>query len=191
MINIVIFGPPGAGKGTQSEKLLGKFGLMHLSTGELFRAHIRNRTPLGLEARSYIDRGALVPDEVTIGMLRAKVSKYLNANGFIFDGFPRTPPQAMALDALLEEINTSITSCLSMDVPDEELVERLLKRGQTSGREDDSSEEVIRNRLAVYARETAPLKEYYRQQGKLNEVNGVGSIDEIFSRLCMAIEQLA
>lgn len=191
MINIVIFGPPGAGKGTQSEKLLSQYSLVHISTGDLFRAHIKGATALGLEAKSYMDKGELVPDAVTINMLRAKVEENPQANGFIFDGFPRTTPQAKALDDLLASLQTSITVCLSMQVPDQELIERLLNRGKTSGRADDANEEVVKNRLAVYMRETAPLKTYYQEQNKLAEINGVGSIDDIFMRLCAAIDQHA
>jgi adenylate kinase len=188
MINIVIFGPPGAGKGTQSEYLKAHYQLVHISTGDLFRAHIKGETELGLEAKSYMDKGELVPDAVTIGMLRAKVEDNPEAKGFIFDGFPRTTPQAEALDKLLNSLKTGITVCLSLQVPDEELVARLLNRGKTSGRADDANEEVIRNRLAVYQRETAPLKEYYAAQNKLAEVDGVGGIDEIFGRLCSAVD---
>lgn len=191
MINIVIFGPPGAGKGTQSEKMLAQYNLVHLSTGDLFRAHIKNQTALGLEAKSYMDKGELVPDTVTIGMLKAKVEDNPDANGFIFDGFPRTTPQAEALDNLLTSLNTAISTCLSLQVPDEELVKRLLERGKTSGRADDANEDVIRNRLAVYMRETNPLKEYYAAQNKLEEIHGVGTIDEIFGRLCEAIDKHA
>ncbi|MEZ4720789.1 MAG: adenylate kinase [Flavobacteriales bacterium] len=191
MINIVIFGPPGAGKGTQSELLLKKYDLVHISTGDLFRANIKNGTELGMKAKAIIDRGELVPDEITVDMLRQKVEENPSANGFIFDGFPRTSPQAEALDKLLSENRTSITSCLSMSVPEDELVSRLLNRGKTSGRADDTNEDVIRNRLGVYHRETAPLKDFYQQQGKLSEVDGVGTIDEIFNRLCGAIEQYA
>lgn len=191
MINIVIFGPPGAGKGTQSEKMLAQYNLVHISTGDLFRGHIKNQTALGLEAKSFMDKGELVPDTVTIGMLKAKVEENPGANGFIFDGFPRTTPQAEALDNLLNSLDTAISTCLSLQVPDEELVKRLLERGKTSGRADDANEEVIRNRLAVYMRETNPLKEYYATQNKLEEIDGVGTIDEIFGRLCEAIDRHA
>lgn len=188
MINIVIFGPPGAGKGTQSEKLQTHYNLVHISTGDLFRAHIKGETSLGIEAKSYMDKGELVPDSVTIGMLRSKVEENPQANGFIFDGFPRTTPQAEALDGLLQSLETKIHVCLSLQVPDEELIERLLQRGKTSGRADDANEEVIQNRLAVYQRETAPLKAFYAQQDKLADIHGVGTIEEIFGRLCAAVD---
>ena len=191
MINIVIFGPPGAGKGTQSEKILEKFGLVHISTGDLFRANIKGETSLGLKAKSFMDKGELVPDSVTIDILRAKVEENPKAQGFIFDGFPRTTPQADALDTLLKSLNTSISACLSLQVPDEELIARLLKRGKTSGRSDDADETIIKNRLAVYMRETSPLKEFYRSQNKLEEIHGVGIIEEIFGRLSNAVEKHA
>ena len=191
MINIVIFGPPGSGKGTQSEKILEKFGLVHISTGDLFRANIKGETSLGLKAKSFMDKGELVPDSVTIDMLRDKVEENPKAQGFIFDGFPRTTPQADALDTLLKSLNTSISACLSLQVPEEELIARLLNRGKTSGRSDDADETVIKNRLAVYMRETSPLKEFYRSQNKLEEIHGVGTIDEIFGRLSDAVEKHA
>lgn len=191
MINIVIFGPPGAGKGTQSVQLAEKYELVHISTGDLFRAHKQAGTELGKLAQSYADQGNLVPDQVTISMLHEKVSETPEAKGYIFDGFPRTTAQAEALDNLLNQLGTSVTACLSMKVPDEELTQRLLDRGKTSGRADDSNREVIQNRLNVYKRETAPLKDHYDAQGKLLEVDGVGSINDIFDRLCHTLEQRA
>lgn len=191
MINIVIFGPPGAGKGTQSVRLAEKYQLVHISTGDLFRAHKAEGTELGKLAQSYADKGDLVPDEVTIAMLREKVNETPDGKGFIFDGFPRTTAQATALDTLLSELGTSVTACLSMHVPDQELIGRLMERGKTSGRSDDSDPNIIQNRLDVYQRETAPLKGFYQEQGKLLEVDGVGSIDTIFDRLCEALEQQA
>jgi adenylate kinase len=187
MLNIVLFGPPGAGKGTQSEKLLEKFQLIHLSTGDLLRAEIKAGTPLGMEAKQLMDAGQLVPDEVVIGMIESRLRKHSNANGFIFDGFPRTEAQAKSLDDLLAKHQTSITKMLALEVEDDELVRRLLARGKDSGREDDKNEEVIANRIAVYNKSTAPLKEYYAKQGKYEAIKGVGSIEEIFNRLCQAI----
>ena len=191
MINIVIFGPPGAGKGTQSAKLLERYQLIHISTGDLFRMHMKEETELGQQAKSYIDQGNLVPDSVTIAMLRDKVEAHPEARGFIFDGFPRTTQQAESLDDLLTSLNTSISVCLSLQVPEDELVRRLLERGKTSGRADDANETVIRNRLSVYQRETAPLQDYYQAQQKLSEVDGVGSVDLIFQRLCDSIDKLS
>lgn len=171
--------------------LLEKFGLAHLSTGDIFRQHIKGETALGVRAKQYMDKGALVPDELTIAMLREKAAELGTVAGFIFDGFPRTTPQAIALDALMAETNTSISACLSLHVADDELVARLLNRGKTSGRADDSNQKVIENRLAVYNRETAPLKEFYAQQNKLWEIDGMGTVDEIFERLRAAVNQLA
>jgi len=163
--------------------------LVHISTGDLFRANIKGETALGLRAKAFMDKGELVPDSVTIDMLRAKVEDNPEAKGYIFDGFPRTTPQAQALDSLLDSLQTSISACLSLQVPDEELVARLLNRGKTSGRADDADETVIRNRLAVYMRETAPLKDFYQKQNKLEEIHGVGTVNEIFDRLCAAIDK--
>lgn len=188
MLNIVLFGPPGAGKGTQSEKLIAKYGLVHISTGDLLRAERSAGTQLGKEANTYIEKGELVPDTVVIGMVKNKIESHKNAPGFIFDGFPRTIAQGEALDKLLAENNQTISVMLSLEVEEDELVARLLNRGKTSGRADDQNEETIRNRFQVYSAETTPLKSYYAAQGKLKPVDGLGSIDDIFNRLCRAIE---
>ena len=190
MINLILFGPPGSGKGTQAAKLVEKYKLVHISTGDLFRYEMGNNTPLGLEAKSYIEKGELVPDSVTIGMLENKVNSSPGAEGFIFDGFPRNENQSEALDQFLANMDTSVKKLLFLDVPDDELVERLLERGKTSGRKDDSSEEIIRNRIEVYKKETAPVFDFYAQSGKSFKVNGVGTIEEIFDRLCEAIDNL-
>lgn len=188
MLNIVLFGPPGAGKGTQSERLIEKYGLFHLSTGDIFRANIKGETELGLLAKSYMDKGNLVPDEVTINMLKSEVQKRPDAKGFIFDGFPRTNAQATALDSLLDSMNTSITMMLGLEVAEEELRERLRKRAEFSGRPDDADPAVIQNRINVYNNETAPVKAFYEAQGKYIAINGIGSIDEISERLYAAID---
>jgi adenylate kinase len=188
MLNIVLFGPPGAGKGTQSEKLIEKYQLVHLSTGDILRGEIAAGTTLGLEAKSLMDAGLLVPDEVVIGMIESKLDQNAHANGFIFDGFPRTAAQASALDKLLAEKNTAISMMLALEVSDEELTKRLLLRGQNSGRADDQNEEIIRNRIREYNNKTAPLKEYYSAQNKYKAVYGIGSIDEIFAALCEVID---
>jgi adenylate kinase len=188
MLNIVLFGPPGAGKGTQSERLIEKYGLVHLSTGDIFRANIKGETELGLLAKSYMDQGNLVPDEVTINMLKSSVLANPDAKGFIFDGFPRTNAQAEALDSLLASLNTSITMMLALEVEESELRERLKKRAEVSGRPDDANPEVIQNRINVYQNETAPVKNFYQGQQKYKAINGIGSIDEISNRLYAAIE---
>ena len=188
MRNIVLFGPPGAGKGTQSEFLVNHYGLVHLSTGDVFRYNIKNDTELGKLARSYMDQGKLVPDEVTISMLKAEVEKSPEAKGFIFDGFPRTTAQAQALDAFLDERNDSIEAMVALEVPEEELKSRLLARAETSGRADDADPEVIQNRINVYNVETAPVADFYRSAGKYKAVNGLGSIEEITERLVEAID---
>jgi adenylate kinase len=187
MLNIVLFGPPGAGKGTQSEKLIEKFQLIHLSTGDLLRSEIAQQTVLGMQAKLLMDKGELVPDAVVIGMIRAKLEHNEKASGFIFDGFPRTAAQAEALDNLLSEKNTNISCMLALEVDNEELTKRLLLRGKASGRADDQNEEIIRNRIKEYNNKTAPLKDFYSAQNKFHAINGIGSIDEIFDALCTEI----
>ena len=189
MFNLILFGPPGSGKGTQSERLVEKYGVLHLSTGNLLRAEIASKTPLGLEAKSFIDKGQLVPDEVVIGMVDSYFDQHREARGFLFDGFPRTVAQAKALDKLLELKKTGITSVLALDVKEEELVKRLLNRGKTSGRSDDTDESVIRKRFSVYMKETTPVAEHYKKARKFQAVKGEGSVDEIFDRLCEAIDK--
>ena len=188
MYNLILFGPPGAGKGTQSEKLIDKFQLVHLSTGDILRSEVEAGTPLGIKAKTLMDRGELVPDEVVIGMIRSKLESNPNVKGFIFDGFPRTTNQAIALDQLLEELGTSISAMLSLEVEKEELVKRLLNRGLESGRADDQNEEVINNRIVEYNNKTMPIIDYYQNQGKHEAIVGVGSVEEIFNRLSSAIQ---
>ncbi|MFL1895721.1 adenylate kinase [Aquimarina sp. 2-A2] len=190
MINLVLFGPPGAGKGTQAEVLKEKYNLKHISTGDVFRYNIKNATDLGTLAKSYMDKGQLVPDEVTIKMLNAEVDKNAEAQGFIFDGFPRTEAQAKALATLLESKGTEVSAMVALEVDDEVLVQRLLERGKTSGRPDDADEAVIRNRIKIYYDETAILKNFYQKQDKYYGVDGVGAIDEITTRLNAVIDQL-
>jgi adenylate kinase len=190
MLNLVLFGPPGAGKGTQSQKLIEKYGLIHLSTGDIFRTNIGGGTELGKLAKSYMDKGQLVPDEVTINMLNSEVEKHEDPKGFIFDGFPRTQPQAEALDKLMESKNTKIAAMIALDVPEDELKERLKKRAIDSGRTDDADPKVIANRIEVYKNETAPVKKYYEAQNKFHAINGLGSIDEITERLFKTIDSL-
>ncbi len=190
MINLILFGPPGSGKGTQAAKLVEKYQLLHISTGDLFRYEMGNNTPLGLEAKSYISKGELVPDEVTVGMLRNKVEANPDVEGYIFDGFPRTIPQCEALDALLLEKGESISKLIMLDVPDEEIVTRIKKRGETSGRADDLNEDIIRNRIDVYKKETTPVFDFYAEKGKSVKIHGVGSIEDIFTKLCEEIDAL-
>lgn len=190
MINIVLFGPPGSGKGTQAQNLIEKFNLKQISTGDLFRYNMKNGTELGKLAKSYIDKGELVPDQVTTDMLIDEVKKPTDTSGFIFDGYPRTANQTEALEKIVKEIlNGEISVCLSLIVSDEILVERLLKRGETSGRTDDSNEEIIRTRIKEYYTKTAEVAELYKQQGKYVEVNGVGGIDEISEKLFAEVEK--
>lgn len=191
MLNIVLFGPPGSGKGTQAAKLVAKYNLVHLSTGDIFRANIKGETELGKLAKGYLDKGQLVPDEVTIDMLQTEASKYPDAKGFIFDGFPRTTFQAESLDTYLASRNTAVTLMLSLEVDETELKRRLLERGKESGRPDDQNPEVIQKRIDVYNKETAPAKEFYTKQDKLRGVNGVGAIEDIFNSLCAQIDAVS
>ena len=189
MLNLILFGPPGSGKGTQAAKLVEKYNLLHISTGDLFRYEIGNQTALGMEAKSYMDKGQLVPDSVTIGMLKNKVLDNPEVNGYIFDGFPRTIAQSEALDELLDELGQPITSLIALEVEEEEIVQRLLERGKSSGRPDDADEEVIRKRISVYLAQTTPVYEYYQNHGKSVCIKGMGSIEEIFAALCIEIDR--
>lgn len=191
MINLVLFGPPGSGKGTQSSKLQEKYNLMHISTGDLFRKHKSENTELGILAKSFMDKGNLVPDEITIGMMNEEIEAHPEVNGFIFDGFPRTAKQAEALDEFLNKKGKPISKMIALDVHEEELVKRLLLRGRDSGRADDQDEEIIRNRIYVYNEKTLPVAGYYDEQCKYVAINGIGTIDEIFDRICAVIDPLA
>ncbi len=189
MFNLILFGPPGSGKGTQSDRLVEKYGLIHLSTGNLLREEIANRTPLGKEAKKFIDHGQLVPDEVVIAMVGSFFDKHKDANGFLFDGFPRTVAQAQALDKLLSLKKTDIAIVLALDVTESELINRLLNRGKTSGRSDDSDETVIKKRFSVYTNETSPVADYYKKARKFKAIQGEGSVDEINAALRQAIDK--
>ena len=188
MLNLILFGPPGSGKGTQAALLVEKYHLLHISTGDLFRYEIGNSTELGLLAKSYMDKGQLVPDTVTIGMLKNKVDANPDVEGIIFDGFPRTVAQAEALDVLLDDMDTSVSALISLDVPDAEITERILLRGKTSGRSDDNDPAIIAKRIAVYKDETTPVFDHYAEEGKSLKINGVGSIEDIFERLCEELD---
>jgi adenylate kinase len=188
MFNLILFGPPGSGKGTQSEKLIEKYKFKHLSTGDLLRSEIAQQTPLGMEAKSLMDKGQLVPDEVVIGMISTALDTHKGVNGFLFDGFPRTTAQAEALDKLLDFNKTSIGVVLFLQVPQEELISRMVNRAKTSGRSDDADENVQRNRLEIYSRDTLPVASHYRKSDKVVEIEGVGSVDDIFQLLCTEID---
>lgn len=188
MFNLILFGPPGSGKGTQSEKLIAKYGLKHLSTGDIFRSEISNQTELGLKAKSYMDAGQLVPDAVTIGMVDKVINANKGVNGFLFDGFPRTKAQAEALDELLKGHGTEINVILALDVPEDELIQRMIGRAKTSGRSDDADPEVQKKRIAVYRNETLAVADHYKTFNKVVHLNGLGSIDDIFASLCQEID---
>ena len=188
MFNLILFGPPGSGKGTQSEKLIAKYGLKHLSTGDLLRSEIAGKTELGLKAKSFMDAGQLVPDAVVIGMVDAAISANKGVNGFLFDGFPRTKAQAEALDDLLRSHATEIHVVLALDVPEEELIQRMIGRSKTSGRTDDADPEVQKKRISVYRNETLAVADHYNAFNKVVHLNGLGTVDEIFSLLCKEID---
>lgn len=188
MITLILFGPPGSGKGTQAVNLVEKYGLLHISTGDLFRYEMKNDTPLGLEAKSYIEKGELVPDSVTIGMLKNKMDANKDVKGYILDGFPRTVPQAEALDGLLASEGNDVTALVALEVADEVLIGRLQGRAETSGRADDADVDIIKNRIEVYKSQTSVVAEYYGKSEKTAYVNGVGTIEEISGRLFDAID---
>jgi adenylate kinase len=189
MFNLILFGPPGSGKGTQSERLIAKYGLKHLSTGDLLRSEIAGASPLGMAAKSFMDKGQLVPDEVVIEMINAALDNNPQANGFLFDGFPRTTAQAEALDRLLSQKGTEIAVVLALQVSQEELVRRLLNRGITSGRSDDVNEDIIRARIQEYERKTTAVADHYKKYGKVKHVKGEGNVDDIFDLLCKEIDK--
>ena len=191
MLNLVLFGPPGAGKGTQSERLIQKYNLVHLSTGDILRSEITQGTNLGLEAKKLMDQGILVPDEVVIGMISNKLDLNKDADGFIFDGFPRTVAQAEALDNLLKSKSSRISGMVALVVDNAELEKRLLNRGKNSGRPDDANPEVIRNRIVEYNSKTAPVANYYKDQKKFTSINGIGTVDEIFTTICNVVDDFS
>ena len=190
MLNLILFGPPGSGKGTQASKLVEKYHLLHISTGDLFRYEMGNDTELGKLAKKYMSEGHLVPDEVTIGMMKNKLEKHPEVKGYIFDGFPRTITQAEALDKLLADNGQKINALVALSVNDEEIVNRILLRGETSGRPDDNDEAIVRNRIQVYNDETAPVFDFYAKSDSALQIEGLGTIEEIFARLCQAIDKL-
>lgn len=184
MLNLVLFGPPGAGKGTQSDLIVEKYNLVHISTGDLLRAEMKAETELGKQAKAKIEKGELVSDDIVIGMMANKIAENAKGNGFIFDGFPRTTAQAVALDELMAKHSIAVSCMVSLEVDTPELLKRLLERGKISGRADDQNEDVIMNRIKVYNSETSPVKDFYSKQGKLKEVKGVGSLQDIFAAIC-------
>ncbi|MDN3205112.1 adenylate kinase [Algoriphagus sediminis] len=188
MLNIVLFGPPGAGKGTQSEKLINYYGLTHLSTGDLFRKHLGEGTDLGQLAKKYMNEGRLVPDEVVIQMVEDKINSTKDAKGFIFDGFPRTTAQAEALDEMLEKHGLNIAGMIALEVEEDILRQRIKERGKTSGRADDQDDEKISTRIKVYLDETLPVADFYQKQGKYQKIHGVGAIDEIFRKITSVVD---
>lgn len=190
MLNLILFGPPGAGKGTQSEKIKEKYSLIHLSTGDLLRSEIAAGSQLGLEAKAIMEKGELVSDQIVIGMIENKLNEHSSAAGFIFDGFPRTVAQAEALDNLLEKHNTRISGLVALEVGEEELTQRILERGKTSGRADDQNEELVKKRVQEYNQKTAPVANHYKEKNKYKSVEGVGDINEIFVKLCSTIDSL-
>lgn len=190
MLNLVLFGPPGAGKGTQAEFLVDSFKLDHISTGDLLRSEIAAQTELGIEAKRKMDKGELVPDEIVVGMIKSKLDNNKDSNGFIFDGFPRTVEQAKSLDVLLNENGTPVSGMLCLEVEKQELIDRLLSRGKVSGRSDDQDQSIIENRINVYREKTLPLIKYYEPQGKHFDVDGMGSIEDIAGRLKKVVEDL-
>jgi len=190
MLNIILFGPPGSGKGTQSAKLIDKYNLIHLSTGDVLRYEIKNQTQMGIDAKRIIDKGNLVPDSIMIGMVRHFIDSNKNVNGIIFDGFPRTNPQAVALDDLLKDEGTIISCMLALDVDEQELKKRLYNRAKEQNRPDDQDEKIIANRIKVYKNDTEPVKEHYVAQNKYYGIDGMGEIDDIFERLCDTINKL-
>jgi adenylate kinase len=189
MFNIILFGPPGSGKGTQSEKLIAAYGLVHLSTGDILRREIAQATELGMEAKKLMDNGQLVPDAVVVGMIKSALENNPQAKGFLFDGFPRTEAQSVSLDALLAEKNTEIGVVLALEVSNEELTKRLLNRGLTSGRSDDTNESIIKNRIVEYQTKTTVVANYYSKFDKVVNIKGEGSVEEIFSALCSEIDK--
>lgn len=189
MKNLILFGPPGSGKGTQAAKLVEKYGLLHISTGDLFRSEMSQDTPLGIEAKNYIAKGQLVPDEVTIGMLRNRVISNPDVPGYIFDGFPRNIAQCEALDELLSELNQDIHRLLMLEVADQEIISRILSRGQSSGRSDDNDPAIIQHRIDIYKSETMPVFGYYAEKGKAFKMDGIGTIQHIFEALCRAYDE--